>query len=409
MATRRVVWGFGRAVLLGLLAGSAGCTWDRFNLLTPPEAPKEAPTDSFVLRPDGLVPDKVPAAATGVQAQLATARELFRREQYAKAEEIFNAIGDNKKNPPAAIQEALYYRAECLRLQGDYPKAADLYVDLLNKFSHTPYREQAVQHMYDIADYWLNDTRQEMREDLEKREGKRWVVWPRFLSFEKSKPFLDREGRALEKLEQVRLHDAKGPLADHALFMCGTVKLYHENYRDADLYFTEVANKHKDSPLAAKAVELAIYCKHMSTGGSDYDGRKVAEARKLVQVAFDNYPTLAEEKRAFLLRQLDNINLQQAEKEFKMAEFWQRTGHPGSAYFYYEMVRRRYPGTKYANLSVERMNLLRAKVEKEQRELPSPPAPGAGAPAAKPAPAGPAGGVVPASLPAGGLPGGPGR
>src|SRR5207245_1753561 len=115
-----------------------------------------------------------------------------------------------KKNPPPAIQEALYYRGECYRLEGRYPKAADVYVDLLNKFPHTQYHDQATQHMFDIANYWLNDTRQEMREELERREGKRWFVWPRFISFEKTKPFLDREGRAIEKLEQVYLHDLNG-------------------------------------------------------------------------------------------------------------------------------------------------------------------------------------------------------
>src|SRR5262249_35483348 len=187
-----------------------------------------------------------------------------------------------------------------------------------------------------------------MREDLEVREGKRWFVWPRFLSFETTKPLLDREGRAIEKLEQVRLHDINGPLADHALFLCGTVKLYNENYREADHYFSQIHARPKDSALAAKAAELAIYCKQMSTGGADYDGRKVAEARKLIQAAYVHYPKLAEGKRGFLDRQMEGINLQQAEKEYKMAEFYRRTGHPGSAYFYYELVKRRYPNTEFA-------------------------------------------------------------
>src|SRR5262249_21912498 len=160
-----------------------------------------------------------------------------------------------------------------------------------------------------------------MREDKERREGKRWAVWPRFFAWDRTKPFMDREGRAVEKLEQVRLFDLNGPLADHALFMCGTVKLYHENYREADHYFSQIHATHPNSPLAPKAVELAIFCKHMSTGGADYDGRKVAEARKLVQAAFQSYPELARDKEKFLTEQLIGINMQQAEKDFKIAEF----------------------------------------------------------------------------------------
>src|SRR5579885_569657 len=111
----------------------------------------------------------------------------------------------------------------------------------------------------------------------------------------------------------------------------------------------------------------------MSTGGSDYDGRKVAEARQLVDTALANYPKLREKKQEFLSRQLVGITLQQAEKDWKMAEFYRKQGHPGSAYFYYEIVRRRYPGTKYAELSTQRMWELRAKVEKEQRDGVTPP------------------------------------
>jgi polysaccharide biosynthesis/export protein len=38
----------------------------------------------------------------------------------------------------------------------------------------------------------------------------------------------------------------------------------------------------------------------------------------------------------------------QAEKDVAVAAFYQRTGHPASALFYYEMVRQRYPGTTWS-------------------------------------------------------------
>jgi outer membrane protein assembly factor BamD (BamD/ComL family) len=269
----------------------------------------------------------------------------------------------------------MYYRAESLRLDRQYPKAVDVYADLLQKFPQTAYREQAVQHMYDIANYWLDDTRAEMREDQERQAGKRWVVWPRFISWERTKPFLDREGRAVEALEKVRMHDISGPLADHALFMAGTVKLYHENYREADHYFSQISKTHPNSDLAPQAVKLAIYCKHMSTGGPDYDGRKTAEARKLVQTAFTTYPKLAGENKEFLMKQLDSITLQQADKDLMIGDFYKRTGHPGSAYWYYQLVMRRYPNTRQARLAAERSDAIRARLEKEAKALPPAPSP----------------------------------
>jgi hypothetical protein len=63
------------------------------------------------------------------------------------------------------------------------------------------------------------------------------------------------------------------------------------------------------------------------------------------------------------------IQYQQAEKDFRTAEYYERTGHPGSAVFYYELVRRRYAGTQYATAAVERKDYL-VKAMKEGRPLP---------------------------------------
>ena len=255
--------------------------------------------DSFVLRPDGKLESAPSAAALPAELsrQLEAARDAYRKERYDKAERLFGAIADKDKNPPVAVQEAWYYRAECLRLTGLLPKACDSYAALLNRFPSTGYREQCCQRMYDIACFWLKDTEQEMKEDEERRKGKRWVVVPRWFSTDwNAKPFFDREGRAIEALDRVRLHDITGPLADQALYRCGVVKMYHENYREADHYFSQIHARHPDSKLAAKSIELAVFCKQMSTGGSIYDGRKTAEARKLIQVALSSYPELANDK-----------------------------------------------------------------------------------------------------------------
>jgi outer membrane protein assembly factor BamD (BamD/ComL family) len=352
--------------------------------------PPPPPVDSFIVRPDGLAPDKVPEENT-TEARLAGARDLFRRAEYAKAQELYHAVANETKAQPTAVQEGLFFEAECLRLQGIYPRAADTYNELLSKFATTPYRDQAVQHMFDIANYWLEDTRKDMKDWEEYKENKRWFYWPRFANWDKSKPILDEEGRAVEKLEQVHLNDIGGPLADQALFYAGSVKMYNGDWRDADSYFSQIYEHHPNSPLAPKAVELAIMAKNLSTGGPEYDGRKAAEARKLVDAALRNYPELSNDpkKREYLERQLAGINLQQAAKDYEMAEFWKRTGHPGAAFFQFGIVKQRYPNTKFVALADQQMQELRGKLEKTGGAEP-PPEPNSAPPYQ----------VVPASLPA---------
>jgi outer membrane protein assembly factor BamD (BamD/ComL family) len=405
----------GQLVLLGVVctsAGVSGCqsaqkseasgSWmarvDRWHWVTP-APPPPPPAESLVLRGDRLEPETKPAEGTAA-ADLAGAHVLHRDGKFGEAEKIFHRIAENTKNLPQVAEEARYYEAECLRRQAHYPKAADTYAKLLTDFPSGAFREQAVQHTFEIANYWLDDTRKEMEESKEQREGKRWVVWPEWVHFQKTKPFLDEEGRALEKLEQVRYNDMTGPLADKALFLAGSVKFFRKEYKEADFLYSQLVEMHQNSPFVEQALELAIISKQLSTGGAAYDGRKVAEARRLVDTALRNYPEFANKKSEFLNRQLFSITMQQAEKDYEAAEFYRRTGHPCSAYFCYEIVRRRYPGTKYCDLATLHMQVLRAKLEKTQGEQASATAPlekyepssgpAATAPDLRPAPAAPA-------------------
>jgi hypothetical protein len=112
----------------------------------------------------------------------------------------------------------------------------------------------------------------------------------------------------------------------------------------------------------------------MSTGGPDYDGRKVAEARLLIDSALRNYPELAQKKKDFLEKQLYSVAAQQAAKDYETGEFYRRTGHPGSAWFYYDLVRLRYPNVEpYCRMATERLLELKKKVEKEKGAGSAPP------------------------------------
>src|SRR5262249_31359767 len=108
------------------------------------------------------------------------------------------------------------------------------------------------------------------------------------------------------------------------------------------------------------------------------------------------YPGLAGPKKEFLTKQLVSITLQQAEKDYKIAEFYERTGHPGSAYFYYELVCRRYQGTKYADLAKKKKDDLEKK--KGDTVLPPDSKPGPAQPSA-PTPALPETAPVPRPQP----------
>lgn len=59
------------------------------------------------------------------------------------------------------------------------------------------------------------------------------------------------------------------------------------------------------------------------------------------------------------LTRFDKIADMQADRDLKVAEYYRRTGKLGSAYFYYELTRRRYPGTDIEKKAVQGLEELK--------------------------------------------------
>jgi TolA-binding protein len=402
------------ALALALLTGASGCmVGDWFSKGSDARTAKAAPqgaVEGMVLRGGEPEREILPAAGSA-GAELEGAKRLYRDTKYAEAEPIFGKLAGNPKNIVQVVEEALFYQADCARLQGRYPYAAELYKKLLDAYPSGKHAQRCRERLFDIANYWLDDTRAYMEACREKKEGKRWWVWPIApIHFDKTKPTFDIEGHAVRMLEQVFITDSKGPLAEKALFYLGSVMFFRENYRDADHYFEQLRVNHPDGKLAPEALRYSIICKQMIPGGSEYDGRVLAQARDSLAIAQVSYPELARDNNEFFQRQLFSITQQQADSDFKVAEFYQRIGRPGSAYFYYELVRRRYSGTAYAEKAAQRMAELKQRVdqEKAQEKVPTAPPQGGGLPEAGPPPrtytpgspleTGPAPRVLPPSL-----------
>jgi tetratricopeptide (TPR) repeat protein len=363
---------------------SAGCqtsnlyTWYDDNvkqkLFKQPAAPPP-PVDSFVMRGGDLEQDELIAGTA--RADLEGAKTLYSQGKYADAEKIFHRISHNAKNPLLTVEEALFFEGDCQYYQGHYTKAEGTFKKLVKDFRiNGRFREQATRRLFDIADYWLNDTRKAMKADDERRINKVgwWVTvpedtwsamtWvPRQFHWEKEKPLLDEEGHAIQALEEVSLSDMNGPLGEKALFYMATVKFYRKDFKDADYYYSQVYEKYPNGDLAGKAMKHSIICKQMMTGGSVYDLRPLDQALKLIQGQARTYKELDEE---FLRRQWVSINHQHADHDWQIAEFYRRTSHPGAAYFYYELVKRRYPGTSYSEKAIKRMDEMRVKIEKQK-------------------------------------------
>jgi outer membrane protein assembly factor BamD (BamD/ComL family) len=294
------------------------------------------------------------------------AKQLYKAQNYAEAERKFNLIAKAKKLPADVTEDAVFYRGECQRLQANYRAAEGSLKLYIKSYPYGRYTSQANERLFDIANYWLNPTRDRMKHAEEVREGNAsaYAIMPTawFHPFDKSLPMNDVEGHAMGVLEEVRLNDIRGKLAEKSLFYIATVKFFNAEYKDADYYYSQLVENYPKSDLAQKAMKQSIICKQIANGGTAYDTRLVEKCRAYLEEFHREYPGKDAE---WIKKQLISINHQQADRDYNIARFYERTGHPGSAYFYFEIVKRSYPNTEYARRADEAMNRIRGRVQEE--------------------------------------------
>jgi len=287
--------------------------------------------------------------------KLTQADEFFAAENYPAAQGVYGELAENSYNAAAVMEKSRFMEGECLRMRNKLPQAVSAYNRLLKDFTVGTYTEQSARRMADIAKRWL----EEAMADIEKSEsGKQWVRLPKLPNaFDTTRPFIDQEGELVKTLENIATNAPHSSVADWALFWAGYLHYARKRFDESDHLFSQLAEFHKDSPFRAEALKYAIISKNNSTGGAVYDGTKSAEALQLANHVEATDPEYRNDKTKadFLLKQKMAIRYQQAEKDYEMGEYYLRTKRPGSAFFYYDMVTRRYAGSPFAKKAEGRL------------------------------------------------------
>jgi TolA-binding protein len=300
--------------------------------------------------------------------RLQQAHDLFVHGQYARAEAVFRHIAQAGQRSQEFAEEARYYQAEALRHQNCFPRAAQVYHELLRDFPGGAFREQANRRLFQIADYWLNDTREAMQLRAERMQGRRLLCWPPLrVHWSKEWPVVNAEGAALDLLAEVYRNEPDGPLATKALFYSGNVWFFRKDYARADAQFAEIIRKHANDALCPGAIEVSILCKMLSIPENGTNGEGFAEMRRLIDLFRERYPVEAAAKADSLHRMLFFITTTEGASDFQAAERLEKAGDLRLACAGYEKVCRRNPESRFAEQARERLQQLRGKPQPAPR------------------------------------------
>jgi outer membrane protein assembly factor BamD (BamD/ComL family) len=281
-----------------------------------------------------------------VEAELDAAMKIYDAGKYAEALPLLKKIADRegKKGNSPWTQKALFHAGECQFQLGRYVDANNSFETLVKKNPglEPKYLDHVVAREYQIAQIWLA---------AEDPEGKPLPFQARFNG---QMPLADVNSHAVKILEQVRLHDRKGPLADRAVLRMADHYHMVGDYESAALYYDELVADHPKSEFRERAMRSSIDAKMKGYIGPEYDSTGLESAREMVKQTMTNFPE-REEGVNDLYHTLDIINDQEAARNYEIGKYYIRALKPMSAEYQFGMVMAKWPKSKWAALAKKEM------------------------------------------------------
>ena len=258
-----------------------------------------------------------------------------RRDELLQAARRFRNAAD--RWPDSALeQDALFLAGESYFFADHYPRANDLYEQLIAKYPHTKYLDVVAVRRFALADYWLKLN--------EVRPQPFWAV----NVTNRQRPWRDTFGHAVRIFDRIRIDDPTGRLADDATLAAGNACFTRGRFLDADSFYTDLRNSFPSSDHQFNAHLLGVKAKMMSYEGPDYAGQGLEEAEKLIRQMRRLFPNDAEQHRDYLNRAYAEVRFNQAEREWYRARYYDRRREYAAAGFHYEVLTTEFAETPFA-------------------------------------------------------------
>ena len=284
-------------------------------------------------------------------ALLIEGKKLFQEKNYRQAQRRFRGITKYWEDSDEA-EEGLFLEAECKRLRQEGTSAFDTYKSLVKRYPNSRYSVRVAQGEYELG--------------LAHFDGK----IKGFLFFKAD------QGYGVEVLEHMQLNFRNSSLADDALVHVVTYQMKEKSYEDAAATLERLLAEYPRSEHMLWGRFQLARALWLINQGPLYDARLLDRSRR----AFEDYIGTAKllgqaERQADQIRDAEEmiarIDARRAEKEYLIGRFYERTGYPASAAYYYRHCIRTFPGTGSAGECTKRLAELEdvlVRIEKEKAE-----------------------------------------
>ena len=278
---------------------------------------------------------------------------LYRQERYEDAASRLDTAAARAPDSPLE-EDALFLLAESRFFADQYPKANDAYEELLKKYEYTRHLDKVVARLFAIGRYW---------EQLDAAQSS-WSL-PVNVT-DSSRPTFDAWGNALKAYQSVRMHDPTGPLADDSVMATANAHFLKGRYEDAAYNYDLLRKEYPKSEYQLQAHLLAMKSKEKIYQGPMYDGAPLDEAGEIADQTLTQFGPDLGTQRDMVLQARNRVVEQKAERDWTIAQYYDKKKCFGAARYYYRFITKDYPLTAIARKAEARLE--------EIKDLPAEPA-----------------------------------
>lgn len=256
-----------------------------------------------------------------VQAKLKDAHKLLRKWL--------------KKFPHSSLRtEAMYYAAQSLERRDELYQAFEQYEELIDNHTDVDYFHKALQAEFGIAKRFLGGTKRKALGILR----------------------VSADGVGIKILQRIPDRWPGSTLAEQSLMSLADYYLAEGKFLDAVDYYDQLITIYPNSVSVRPARYLAAGAYLKMFKGARFDPAPLIEAReRLIQYRELYGPDVHADDIQAMLQKIDAL---QAEREYEIAQFYQRTGKKKAARFHYRQLIQRWPESQWASKVQARLNKL---------------------------------------------------
>ena len=279
--------------------------------------------------------DEAPPPPPGTaKAELFEMKENIRKGEYKSALRSVKPFVAEFGKTHELYPNILIAKGEALIGQEEYDKAHKTTQEFLNEFSGIALTSEALRLEFLIAEAYLG--------------GAKRKVWGMKL--------LSGEDLAMEIFDDLSSDYPNSRISELAYKTKADHMFATGDHALAEIEYGRLLREYPQSRYHQYALRRSADAALASFGGVAYDEAALIEADERFNEYRMTYPGDSDIEGVGLI--LDGIREKRAEKEYRIAQYYERTRHLSSAVYYYRLVEKEWPGTLAASKASVRLEIL---------------------------------------------------